>query len=65
MLKTDRKRILSKLDEMIKYVGELQEMQPGKEEYLEDLIVRRACEKTVEVTIDVPAVRRRRTCARP
>jgi uncharacterized protein YutE (UPF0331/DUF86 family) len=50
--KSDRVRILSKLDEMIKYVEELQSMLPDQEEYQHDLIKRRACEKTVEVAID-------------
>lgn len=52
MLEEDRLRILSKLDEMIRYVEELQEMLPDKEEYLHDLIKRRACEKTIEVAIE-------------
>lgn len=52
MEKSDRARILSKLDEMIKYLEELRDMLPDKEEYLHDLIKRRACEKTVEVAIE-------------
>lgn len=52
MEKSDRARILSKLDEMIKYVEELRSMLPEKEEYHRDLIKRRACEKTVEVAIE-------------
>lgn len=48
-----RKRILSKLDDMMRYVKELEMMLPAtEEEYLEDLVVRRACEKTVEATIE-------------
>lgn len=47
MEKSDRERILSKLDEMRKYVEELQSMLPDQEEYQEDLIKRRACEKKV------------------
>jgi len=50
--KSDRVRILSKLDEMIKYVEELQSMLPDQVEYEHDLIKRRACEKTIEVAID-------------
>jgi uncharacterized protein YutE (UPF0331/DUF86 family) len=50
--KSGRVRILSKLDEMIKYVEELQSMLPDQEEYLRDLIRRRACEKTIEVAIE-------------
>jgi len=46
-------RIFSKLDEMIGYVEELKEMLPEDEEdYLQDLVTRRACEKTIEVAID-------------
>ena len=46
-------RIFSKLDEMIGYVEELKEMLPEDEEdYLQDLVSRRACEKTIEVAID-------------
>ncbi len=50
--KSDRVRILSKLDEMIKYVDELHSMLPEQEDYQQDLIKRRACEKTVEVAIE-------------
>lgn len=52
MEKSDRARILSKLDEMIKYVEELRSILPEKEEYHHDLIKRRACERTVEVAIE-------------
>jgi len=52
MEESDRMRTLSKLDEMIKYVEELQSMLPDQEEYQQDLIKRRACEKTIEVAID-------------
>jgi uncharacterized protein YutE (UPF0331/DUF86 family) len=45
-------RIFSKLDEMTGYVEELKEMLPDKEEYLQHLIRRRACEKTIEVAIE-------------
>jgi len=48
----DRERIFTKLNEMIRYVQELQEMLPEEEEYLHDPIKRRACEKTVEVAIE-------------
>ncbi len=47
-----RKRILSKLEDMMRYVEELKMMLPSKEDYLLDLIIRRACEKTVEATIE-------------
>ncbi len=49
---SERARILSKLDEMVRYVEELQEIMPDKEEYLQNLIKRRACEKTIEVAIE-------------
>ena len=52
MEEKDRMRIFSKLDEMMGYVGELQGMLPEKDEYLQDLISRRACEKTIEVAIE-------------
>ena len=52
MEKLDRVRILSKLDEMLKYVEELKSMLPDQDEYQQDLIIRRACEKTIEVAID-------------
>lgn len=52
MEKSDHVRILSKLDEMIKYIDELHSMLPEQEEYHQDLIKRRACEKTVEVAIE-------------
>jgi uncharacterized protein YutE (UPF0331/DUF86 family) len=50
--RSDRERIFTKLNEMIRYVQELHEMLPEKEEYLHDLINRRACEKTVEIAIE-------------
>jgi len=50
--KSDRVRILTKLDKMMKYVEELQSMLPDQEEYQQDLIKRRACEKTIEVAIE-------------
>lgn len=52
MQRSDRERIFTKLNEMIMYVQELQEMLPEEEEYLHDLIRRRACEKTAEVAIE-------------
>ena len=48
----NRKRILSKLDDMMRYVDEINMMLPSKEEYLKDLVKRRACEKTIEVAIE-------------
>lgn len=52
MKEEQRKRILIKLDDMIQYVEELKMMLPSKEDYLLDLIKRRACEKTVEAAIE-------------
>ena len=37
---------------MTGYIEELKEMLPDKEEYLQHLIKRRACEKTIEVAIE-------------
>jgi uncharacterized protein YutE (UPF0331/DUF86 family) len=37
---------------MIKYVEELKSMLPDQDEYQQDLIKRRACEKTIEVAIE-------------
>jgi uncharacterized protein YutE (UPF0331/DUF86 family) len=50
--KSDRERIFLKLDEMVKYVEELKEMLPEEEEYFQNLVERRACEKTIEVAIE-------------
>jgi len=48
-----KKKILSKLEEMNRYLGELEDILPEKErEYLRDLTIRRACEKTVESAIE-------------
>ncbi len=52
MEKSDRERIFVKLDEMTRYVEELKEMLPEEEEYFQNLIKRRACEKTIEVAIE-------------
>ena len=52
MEKSDRKRIFAKLDEMTGYVEELKEMLPDEDEYFQNLINRRACEKTIEVAIE-------------
>ena len=52
MEEKDRMRIFSKLDEMVGYAKELEEMLPERDEYLHDLISRRACEKTIEVAIE-------------
>ncbi len=47
-----RKRVLGKLDELHRYIGELDDFLPAQEEeYLENSQVRRACEKTIELAI--------------
>ncbi|MBU0457592.1 MAG: DUF86 domain-containing protein [Nanoarchaeota archaeon] len=46
-------KILIKLEEMDKYLTELETMLPEEEkEYLQDLTLRRACEKTIELAIE-------------
>ena len=52
LLKKEKDRILLKLDEIENYLAELEEMLPRKEEYLNDLIKRRACEKTIGLAIE-------------
>ena len=47
-----KKKILSKLDEMQRYVSELEDITPTEEEYESDLVKKRACEKTVELAIE-------------
>ena len=47
-----KNRILQKLDEMNRYLDELDELLPSKEEYDNNLMVRRACEKTIESAIE-------------
>lgn len=37
---------------MIRYVEELKKILPSIEEYFNNLIIRRACEKTIEIAID-------------
>jgi uncharacterized protein YutE (UPF0331/DUF86 family) len=52
LLKEEKDRILAKLDEMDQYILELEEMMPEQEEYLKDMIKKRACEKTIELAIE-------------
>ena len=47
-----KKEILRKLEEMEGYVLELEGMIPSEEEYLSDLVIRRACEKTVQLAVE-------------
>ena len=48
----DKNRILVKLEDMTRYISELRDMLPSKEEYMNDLVKRRACEKTIESAIE-------------
>ena len=46
-------RVLVKLDEMDRYLHELEELMPSsEEEYVQDLKTKRACEKTVQLAIE-------------
>ncbi|MDP3640470.1 MAG: DUF86 domain-containing protein [Nanoarchaeota archaeon] len=47
-----KKRVLAKLAEMDAYLDELEEMLPPEEEYLQNLPIRRACEKTIELAVE-------------
>jgi len=47
-----KKRILGKLDQMHRYLKELNEMLPSEEEYLRNTPLRRGCEKTTELSIE-------------
>ncbi|HLC70880.1 MAG TPA: DUF86 domain-containing protein [Candidatus Nanoarchaeia archaeon] len=47
-----KERILLKLDEMKKYLTELEDLLPEEQEYLSSLPDRRACEKTIELAIE-------------
>jgi hypothetical protein len=49
--KQDRECIFAKFDEMTRYVEELNKMLPEKENYLQNLIKRRACESNYETLI--------------
>jgi uncharacterized protein YutE (UPF0331/DUF86 family) len=50
---TAKEKILLKLEEMEKYLEELGEMIPeDEEEYLSNLALKRACEKTIELAIE-------------
>lgn len=47
------KRVLTKLDQMNQYLLQLENILPAEEqEYRQNLTVRRACEKTVELAIE-------------
>ena len=53
MPKLKKERILAKLNEMENYVKELEDILPDNDEYVKDIIKRRACEKTAELAIEV------------
>jgi len=44
--------IQAKLFELDKYLREMEEILPSEDEYLHSLTIRRACEKTIELTIE-------------
>lgn len=48
----DKKRVLLKIDMLKRYLDELKDMLPSIDEYLEDIIKKRACEKTIELAIE-------------
>lgn len=49
----DKDKVLKKLDEMNKYLTELQTILPNtKKSYLTNLVAKRACEKTIELSIE-------------
>lgn len=52
MKKQDKEKVLMKLEEMLMYIGELEEILPDEEEYYNNLVKRRACEKTIELAIE-------------
>ena len=47
-----KKKLLIKLAEMNRYLEELEEMFPDEDAYLDNLALRRACEKTIELAIE-------------
>ncbi len=48
-----KKRIVSKLEEVYVYLSELQSILPkNKKEYLNNTLVRRACERLITITIE-------------
>ncbi|MBS3137704.1 DUF86 domain-containing protein [Candidatus Woesearchaeota archaeon] len=48
----EKKRILMKLEEMNKYLIELENILPTEDEYIHSLTERRASEKTIELAIE-------------
>ncbi len=53
LLPKDKEKVLKKLDEMNRYLAELDVILPAtKESYLKNLTTKRACEKTIELAIE-------------
>lgn len=53
LLPKDKEKVLKKLDEMNRYLSELDKILPTtKSTYLADLTAKRACEKTIELAIE-------------
>jgi len=50
--KSEKERILKKLDDIHTYLNELEEILPEEEEYTSNLVKKRACEKTIELAIE-------------
>ncbi len=50
----DKKRILSKIRELDSYIGELEDILPSNlNEYIEDSEKRRACERLLQISLEV------------
>src|SRR3989344_2633568 len=47
-----QEKVTTKLDQMNQYLNELENLLPERDEYLENLEARRACEKTIELAIE-------------
>lgn len=53
LLRLEKEKILKKIEDVHKYLCELDEMLPeSKEEYISDTVKKRACEKTIELAIE-------------
>jgi uncharacterized protein YutE (UPF0331/DUF86 family) len=54
MSKLDKNRILSKIDELDKYLGELEEILPKDfDEYNHSIEKKRACERLLQISIEI------------
>ena len=49
----DRERVLAKLDELDRYVGELRTIAPDRFESYRELEKKRACERTIQMCVEV------------